>query len=429
MQRLSFFYGWIIVAVVFVSMGLGVNARTAFSLLFPPMLSEFGWDRGVTAGGFSFGFLVSALMSPMLGRMMDRLGPVIVMEFGVLLLTGGLLLAPLTTAPWHLYLTLGVLVGSGSVCLGYSGQSLFLPNWFVRKRGLAISLAFAGVGIGSIILLPWIQYVIDQSGWRTACVTLGIASFVVLAPLNLLLRKRPEDIGLKPDGDTAADIAAGAASSNVVDEQWAATDWTLARAARTSRFWWIALSYFCALFVWYAVQVHQTKYLVEIGFDPVTAAWALGFVSLAGIPGQIVMGALSDRIGREWIFTVGTLGFVITYLLLIALQFAPVSILLLLMVFAQGLLGYGVTPVFGAIVAEIFQGRHYGTIFGTLMFVAITGGAAGPWVAGVLHDIYGTYTLVFAICVGLSLLSAVAVWLAAPRNVRVVAGRMRRLTP
>ena len=148
-MRLPVFYGWIIVAVTFVSMGIGVNARTAFSLLFPPILDEFHWDRGVTAGAFSFGFVVSAAVSPLIGRLMDRAGPRAVMELGVALMAGGLLLAPLTTQPWHLYLTIGVMVGAGSICLGYSGQSLFLPNWFNRRRGLAMGLAFAGVGIGS----------------------------------------------------------------------------------------------------------------------------------------------------------------------------------------------------------------------------------------------------------------------------------------
>ena len=105
---------------------------------------------------------------------MDRFGPRGVMELGVALMGGGLLLAPLTTQPWHLYLTIGVLVGAGSVCLGYSGQSLFLPNWFIRRRGLAMGLAFAGVGIGSVTLLPWVQHMIEQTGWRTACTAMGI---------------------------------------------------------------------------------------------------------------------------------------------------------------------------------------------------------------------------------------------------------------
>jgi MFS family permease len=142
-RRLPFFYGWVVVAVVFVTMAVGVNARTAFSLLFPPMLSEFGWERGVTAGAFSFGFMVSAFLSPVLGRLMDRHGPRLVNLLGVGTLAAGLLLATLATQPWHVYATLGVLVGAGSVCLGYSGQGLFLPLWFARRRGLAMSIAFA----------------------------------------------------------------------------------------------------------------------------------------------------------------------------------------------------------------------------------------------------------------------------------------------
>src|SRR3569833_484940 len=202
-MRLPFFYGWVVVAVTFVTMAIGVNARTAFSLFFPPIIGEFGWERGVTAGAFSFGFVVSAAVSPLIGRMMDRFGPRAVMGLGAVLMGGGLLLAPLTTQPWHLYLTIGVLVGGGSVCLGYSGQSLFLPNWFVRRRGFATGIAFAGVGIGSITMLPWVQRMIEEAGWRTACWTLGELVLVALVPINLLLCKRPQDIGLEPDGDAA----------------------------------------------------------------------------------------------------------------------------------------------------------------------------------------------------------------------------------
>src|SRR2546428_1472568 len=182
-------------------MAVGVNARTAFSLLFPPILDEFGWERGVTAGAFSFGFLVSAVLSPFVGRLMDRRGPRVVIEMGVGLMAAGLLLAPLVHQPWHLYATLGVLVGGGTNCLGYTGQSLFLPNWFVRRRGLAMSVAFSGVGVGSILVLPWLQTLIVHAGWRAACWTLGLLVLALLAPINLLLQQRPEDLGLVPDGD------------------------------------------------------------------------------------------------------------------------------------------------------------------------------------------------------------------------------------
>jgi MFS family permease len=427
-MRLPIFYGWLIVAIVFVTMGIGVNVRTAFSLLFPPILAEFGWERGVTAGAFSFGFLVSAVLSPLLGRMMDRAGPSAVMELGVALMGAGLLLAPLTDQPWHLYLTLGVLVGGGSVCLGYAGQSLFLPNWFVRRRGLALSIAFAGVGVGSIIMLPVVQRVIERLGWRAACLGMGILVVLVLGPINLVLRRRPEDIGLLADGDTARGGARNEAAANVVDAAWAAVDWTLQRAMHTARFWWIALGYFCALYVWYAVQVHQTKYLIEIGFPAPAAAWALGLVSLVAIPGQIALGHLSDRIGREWAWGVGCLGFAICLVMLIALAASPSPLLLYVMIIAQGGLGYGITSVLGAVVAEIFAGEHYASIFGTLMLSALVGGAVGPYLTGALHDRFGSYTLAFAIALGLSGLSALAIWRAAPRKVRTVAGRTRYRT-
>ena len=422
-MRLPFYYGWLIVAVAFVTMGVGVNARTAFSLLFPPILAEFGWERGLTAGAFSFGFLVSAILSPLLGRLMDRRGPRVVIELGVVLIVSGLLLAPLVRAPWHLYATLGVLVGGGSVCLSYTGQALYLPNWFVRRRGLAISIAFSGVGVGSIILLPWLQTLIERGGWRTACWTLGLVALVLLAPINLLVRGRPEELGLAPDGDRVSPATAGGPASNVVDAAWVAVDWTLARALRTTRFWWIALGYFCGLYSWYAVQVHQTKYLVEIGFSASVAAWALGLVSLVAIPGQIALGHLSDRIGREWVWTVGSLGFVLCYLTLLFLRDLPTPTLLYLMVVSQGLLGYGLVSVIGAIPAEIFEGRHYGTIFGTLMLASIAGGAAGPWLTGALFDATRGYTLAWWIAIGSSALSILAIWRAAPREIRAVAGR------
>ncbi len=418
------FYGWIIVAVTFVAMGIGVNARTAFSLLFPPILDEFHWDRGVTAGAFSFGFVVSGIMSPLIGRMMDRFGPRAVMELGTALMAAGFLLAPLTSQPWHLYLTIGVLVGGGSVCLGYSGQSLYLPNWFVRSRGLAIGLAFSGVGLGSVTLLPWVQSMIIGAGWREACWALGLLILIVLAPINLLLRKRPEDMGLHPDGDAASVASGPVRPSNVVDTHWTSIEWTLRRALRTARFWWLALGYFGALYAWYAVQVHQTKYLQEIGFSANRSAWALGLVSLIGVVGQIALGHLSDRIGREWIWAISNLGFVICYLALIVLGHDQSMVWLYLMVAAQGGLGYGLTSVMGAMVAEIFQGRNFGGIFGTIMLAALAGGAAGPWLTGLLHDELGDYTLAFWLGVAMSVISAAAIWRASPRKVRAVAGRI-----
>jgi MFS family permease len=428
-MRLPFFYGWVVVAVTFVTMAIGVNARTAFSLFFPPILSEFGWDRGVTAGAFSFGFVVSGIGSPLIGRLMDRAGPRAVMELGVVMMGCGLLLAPLTSQPWHLYVTIGVLVGVGSVCLGYTGQSLFLPNWFNRRRGLAIGVAFAGVGIGSATILPWVQHMIAQTGWRAACTAMGILILVVLTPINLVLRKRPEDVGLRPDGDAAPHATAAPPVSNIVDHAWAGIEWTLARAVRTTRFWWLAIGYFCAHYAWYAVQVHQTKYLLEVGFSPNVAVWALGIVGLLGIPSQIALGYASDRVGREAVWTISSTGFMICFMALIALKAQPSLLLLYVMIAAQGALGYGATSVIGAVALEIFQGPQFGTIFGTLMLIGLSGAAAGPFVTGLIYDLSNSYTGGFAIGIVVCAVSVLSVWRAAPGKVRAVAGRLHRLRP
>ena len=424
-QHLPFYYGWLIVGIAFVTMGIGVSARTAFSLLMPPLIDEFGWDRSLAAGAFSFGFLVSAVLGPIVGRMIDRRGPRPVIETGVCLVTLGLLLAPLADRPWHFYLTLGAMVGAGANLMTFTAHSLFLPSWFVRRRALAISIAFSGVGVGAILLLPWLQSIIAHDGWRASCWALGVLVIVVLGPLNLLVRRRPQDIGLLPDGASHEATAAGKhAASNIVDPAWTSIDWTLARALRTGRFWWIVIGFFCALFAWYAVQVHQTKYLIEVGFTPIVAAWSLGIVSVVAIPGQIGLGALSDRIGREWIWTAGCVGFAICYAALIVLEHSPSDRLLWLMVISQGCLGYALTSVMGPIVVEIFEGPHFGSIFGTITIALIGGGAAGPWVSGVIHDATGSYRWAFMVAIVCCVVSAMAIWMASPRKVRVVPGRI-----
>jgi MFS family permease len=424
-SRLPFYYGWLIVGIAFVTMAIAVTARTAFSLLLPPLIGEFGWDRGLVAGAFSFGFFVSAALAPVFGRLMDRYGPRVIIGTGVCLMGLGLLTATAIEQPWQLYATLGVLVTVGAGLMTYTAQSLFLPHWFIRRRALAISIAFSGAGVGAIVLLPWMETIIGRDGWRASCLAMGLLVLLVIGPLTLFLRLRPGDIGLLPDGASrAAHAEAGRPLANVVDPAWAAIEWTLARALRTRRFWWIALGYFCALFAWYAVQVHQTKYLIEIGFTPLVAAWSLGIVSVVAIPGQIALGGLSDRVGREWVWTIACCGFAVCYAALIALENTPSYGLLYLMVISQGFLGYAVTSVMGPIVAEIFEGPHYGTIFGAMTVALTGGGAVAPWAAGVIHDATGSYRLAWALAIACCVVSVAAIWIAAPRKVRVVPGRI-----
>ncbi len=427
--RLPFFYGWMVVGVAFVTIAIGVNTRTAFSLLFPPILAEFGWDRGGTAAAFSFGFVIATLYSPMIGFLMDRFGPRLILPVGASMVSTGLILTTYIAQPWHLYLAFGLFVGGGSMFIGYLGHSLFVPYWFTQKRGLALGITFAGAGVGSIVLFPWLQDTISRVGWRDACWIMALILFVTVVPLNSLLqRRRPEDLGLAPDGEAVSTSSPTELSraDGIVDHAWASTEWTLALAVRTARFWWLALALATSLYAWYAVQVHQTKYLEDLGFSPQLAAYALGLVGLAGSAGQIGLGLLSDRIGREWVWTMSLLGFGLCYALLLVMQGEPSRMLLYSMVMVQGLLGYGISAVYGAVPAEIFQSRRYGTIYGTLSVAGSLGAAAGPWVTGLVYDQTGTYMPAFWLAIGLCGVSIGSMWMAAPRRVRLVAGQVGR---
>ena len=417
--RLPFYYGWVVVAVAFVTMGIGVNIRTAFSLLFPPILDEFGWTRSETAATFSIGFLASTLITPLLGGAMDRLGPRWVVPFGAAIVSVGLVLATFTTQPWHLFITLGLLVVGGTVIFSYIGHSMFLPLWFVRRRGLAVGIAFSGVGVGSILLFPWFQHIIDTAGWRQSCWVMAALMMLVVFPLNLLLqRHRPEDLGLVPDGDDPAgnpaegDGGMGRASEKPSRE----VNWTLRQALGSPAFWWIAVGYFCGLVIWYMVQVHQTKYLLDLGIGTEVAAYALGLVGLTGSIGLIGVGYISDRLGRELAWTVASLGFAGCYAVLLVMGLYPSPWLMYLMVVLQGLLGYGLASAFAVIPSEIFQGRSVAKIFGILSIAASLGAAFGPWLGGALRDQTGSYAPAFWIAIVLSQVSLACIWMAAPRK-------------
>ena len=419
--HLPFYYGWLVVAVAFVTIAIGANSRTAFSLLFPPILDETGWSRGLTAGIFSFGFLASIPLSAGIGWLIDRLGPGFVMPLGAWTVAVGLILATFATAPWHLYLSLGGLAVGASISLAFIGHGAFIPNWFTRRRGLAMGVAASGVGFGALALFPWIQWILDHFGWREACWLLALFLLAIVLPVNLLLpRRHPSDLDLRPDGENAAtdpDSESGP-QAQAGGPSRAPAEWTLSGALRSARYWYIWFAMFFALFAWYCIQVHQTRFLLDVGFSATTAAWALTLVSVTGIGGLIGLGHLSDRIGREWGWTAACGGYVICYALLLVIEHVPNAVLMYVMVASQGLLGYGIAALFGSVSADVFQGPRFGTIFGTLSLGAGLGAAAGPWAAGIVFDLGGSYAPAFVLAMVFSAASAACIWLAAPRKVR-----------
>ena len=427
------FYGWIVIAVAFVTMGVAISARTGLSILYPELLAEFGWSSGAAAGAIGAGFAFSTALLPLVGKMMEAWGPRATLPLGAALVAIGYAWLTQVETLFGLYLAVSVFAVTGSMATSYIAHSMFLPNWFVRRRGLAVGLAFSGVGAAGITLLPLMAWGVAEYGWRSAALAGAALIAAVIIPLNAIFQRgSPAEMGLRPDGDPpeGAQAAAGPPRPSpedlIVDHAWAGTDWTLARAMRTGRFWFLSGGFFLGLFIWYALQMHQTRFLLEEGLGADIAALALGLTAFCGIFGQIGIGALSDRIGREPCWWIAGTGFALASACFLLFDMTGAAWLVWAAVGAQGLMGYGLAAIFGAVAAEIFGGPRFASIFAAISIVGNFGGGAGSWAMGAIFDHFGDYRVGFAICIAASIASAICIQAAAPGKVRRTAGRAQR---
>ena len=249
MKRQTFiFHGWLIVATGMVVYALGYGARYSFSVIFPSLVSEFGWARDTTAGMLSVHMLVYGLAAPVAGHLVDRIGPRITMVCGAVFLALGLVISALGSEPWHFYLTFGVLAGAGLCLIGSVPFTTVIKNWFEKRSALALSLLFFGVGAG-FAWYPVVAILVNRVRWQGTFVIEAMVVAVVLLPLIILIvRYHPTDMGLSPDNDSNTPLVprSGAGdSAEVSNPGGAAVDWTLGRVARTLRFWLLCLSPFC----------------------------------------------------------------------------------------------------------------------------------------------------------------------------------------
>jgi MFS family permease len=218
------YYGWVIVALSWINQAIGHAAWYSFPLFFVALIQQFGWDRGEAAFVFSVFLLVGALAGPPVGLLVDRFGPRTVLATGAALMGAGLAICAVLDQLWQFYLAYGVLAGLGMTAIGWIGNNAVVSRWFVRRQGAATGIASTGVGVGISFLIPRIQGVIQEYGWREAYLALALAMLVVLVPLNLLLqRANPRGIGLGPDGDLPGEAPAASRTRLIIlDQAWAA---------------------------------------------------------------------------------------------------------------------------------------------------------------------------------------------------------------
>ena len=422
--RQGIFYGWVVLGVAFITVVLGYAIRNTFAVFYPTIVAEFGWQRGSTALMFSIAFLVYGLASPLAGTLVDRFKPRLVLPLGGFIAGIGVALCSLATAQWQFFLFYGGIGAIGLSLAGWSPLTSIVSKWFVRKRGLAIGILAAGFG-GSLVSAPIAQFFISSLGWQKAYIIVGTFPIAIIVPLcSLLIRRSPEEKGLLPDGSPQKPPQLQEpAEAQTGQGKWAATAWTLPRAMKTYQFWLLFLVAFFLLGLAEQIAIaHQVYFFRDIGYEPMMAANIYSLFGILFIVGTLCS-FLSDRFGREKVFIPSCLVSAGAVCLLFLIR--DTSHLWMPVLFAVCFgLGVGAAgPVFYSAAADLFQGRHFGSILGTITLGFSLGGAIGPPLAGFIHDRTNSYSFAFFIVLGSLVSAALLMWLVAPRKVAPVPSR------
>jgi MFS family permease len=347
------------------------------------------------------------------------------MAFGTMLLGLGLFLSGSSSKLWHFYLGFGVLSGAGLCLAGSVPFTAVIRNWFERKRGLALSLLFFGIG-GAFVFYPAIAFSINSVGWRNTFFIEAMVIAALMLPLILLIvRYHPREKGLLADGVSESMDPCPAPREmgpQIVDQAWASIDWTLAKAARTGRFWLLCLATFS---VWGIVQqtmvTHHVAFALDLGYSRVYASSILSLHGVLFAFGSLA-GVLSDRIGREITMTIGTIIGISGIFILTIIRGTSQSWMLYYYATAVGFSLGMTTPTIAASTIDIFQGPKAGAVIGFVWFSFSLGGCIGPWLGGWIFEWRDSYLIAFIVAMVCYAMGCGAIWWASPRKVRLVAG-------
>ena len=417
--RLPFFYGWVILACActagFARQGPAV---ATLSIFVEPMTSEFGWSRAALSGAVSLGGVMAAIASPLLGPVLDRRGARLVLCAAVLVTGLANMALSLTQSllAFYVFFCVARMNFAGPFDLGIYGA---LNSWFVARRPFVTAIANLAQMAG-LVTLPLIAHLaILDDGWRAGWLAIGATVLLVgFVPSLLLMVRRPEDLGLVPDGREreALPTADGAVRAAVASAE---PTFTRGQALRTPAFWLLALYTLAVYPVQAGVSLHQAPYLIERGLSPTVAATVVSTFSLFSAVASLAFGLLTRRIGVRWALAAGSLSLGVSPLLMLGISL-PWHGYLAAAWFGLGI--GGVLTVLPIAWADYFGRKSFGAIRGVALTVQVTAQASGPLISGLLRDATGDYTASLALFAALSFAGALIGLLArAPRVPRPAA--------
>jgi MFS family permease len=423
MKSAKLYYGWVIVGLAMISMSFWFGIRTTFSVFFVALIDHFHWSRAEAAGAQSIAMLVYMIMAPIIGTLVDRIGPRKTILPGIFLTGLGFLLCTQIESLLQFYVFFGAIVGIGVTCLSIAPNTVLLAHWFEHRRGTANGLASMGIGTGVLFFVPLMQYLISIKGWQFAYLIFGLLILMIPLPLNaFFLRHTPKELGLLPDGETLKRIEETdlkkVTETGMVCLPSTRDEMSYQEILKAPRFWGLLLFPSLVSFGAYFIIVHHVKYLTDFGVDKMWAASLFAGIGALSSGFRFFWGWFSDRRGREIAFTFGMICFTLGILFLLLFETFRVTPILYLFAACFGS-GWGATaPLFMSIAADLYKGRNFGWIYGTLEGVLGIGAALGAYVGGTVFDRTGSYFWGFILIMIFNLISIPLVWLVAPRKFR-----------
>lgn len=411
-----FFYGWLIVAITFVT-GMLIAGIGSYGLSFfvVPMAKDLGVTRTALSSVTLFR-LIPVVIVPFLGMLVDRKhGPRLLIAFGGLAAGLALIATSRVQSLWQFYLAFGVVFGLATVAMG--GQLVapaVLSKWFVRKRGRAMAIGTMGISSGGFIIAPLAGWFIAQHGWRAAWAILGVVVILAVVPLSaLFMRRAPEDVGLLPDGD-APSPAQPSPSRSPQSRTQAEYSFTVKQALRTRALWVLTAVQALGSLALLPVLIHQVAYIRDKGFAPETAAGVATTLAFFAIVAKLPWGYLTERMHVRWVVPLCLVPSGLSLLLLVVAHSQP---MLYLYAALHGLTMGGYPTLMNVAWATFFGRRHTGAIRGAVTPVGNVIGAVSPVLAGWMWDRLGSYAWPFTIFAVAWVLAGALMLLARPPSV------------
>ena len=411
-KKAKIFYGWWIVLVTNIICMNGFGTWLyAFPAFFGPMTAEFGWSRAQTSGAASFRSVEGGIAGPIVGWLVDRYGSRNVILGSAIISGFGFVLMSRINSLLGFYLTYGFVVSVGMSGMLYIPAFTVIAKWFAKRLSLAFSLLAVGAALGGTFWSPAAAWLITNFGWRSAFLVIGIAVWVIVIPLSLLIVETPEQKGLRMDNEPPEEVGSDT-DPDKPQKPLVHPDYTARQALGSSTFWMLASAWFFQGMAFNVVFVHGVVALTDMGISYLKAAALIGTITTVSFFGRTVLGMLGDYIEKRYLLF---LAYCMISGGIFALAFAENLFLIYVFIGLYGV-GYGATiPVMASLRAEYFGRTALGKIQGFMSPVAMLAGAAGPVAAGYIFDRTGSYTFAFSVVGTLALIGAFVLVFAKPK--------------